>query len=105
MNLIYSTGLTTIDQYIYAVGGYDSEHQLSTVERYDTETNVWEFITPMLRPRSALSVAVINNKLFALGDYECLQKVHIVRSVIFTIDTHSVPKFTSKVKVPFINNF
>ena len=56
-----------MDHYVYAVGGYDGRNQLSSVERYDTETNTWEFVPPMNVPRSALSVAVINGKLYALG--------------------------------------
>ncbi len=58
-----------MEQYVYAVGGYDSTFQLQTVERYDVETNQWEFISPMSRPRSALNVAVISNRLYAVGQY------------------------------------
>lgn len=56
-----------MDHYIYAVGGYDSNCQLRSVERYCTETNVWQYVAPMNSPRSALSVAVICSKLYALG--------------------------------------
>lgn len=58
-----------MDCYVYAVGGYDSSCQLSSVERYCTVTNQWEFVAPMRSPRSALSVAVVNSKLYALGQY------------------------------------
>lgn len=57
-----------MEGYVYAVGGYDSSCQLSSVERYCTATNQWEFVAPMRSPRSALSVAVINNRLYALGE-------------------------------------
>ena len=66
--LLLVVGVATIDQHVFAVGGYDSTFQLPTVERYDTDTNQWEFIAPMNRPRSALSVAVVANKLYALGE-------------------------------------
>ncbi len=56
-----------MEQYVYAVGGYDSTYQLPSVERYCVETNQWEVLSPMNRPRSALAVAVINNKLYAVG--------------------------------------
>lgn len=56
-----------MDNFIYAVGGYDSSCQLKSVERYSIDKKQWDFVAPMNSPRSALSVAVINNQLFALG--------------------------------------
>jgi hypothetical protein len=35
-----------MDNHIYAVGGYDSNCQLKSVERYDTSTKTWEFVAP-----------------------------------------------------------
>ena len=64
---ILLTGVCALDQYVYVVGGYDSVNQLASVERYDVETNQWEIIADMGSPRSALGVAVVNNKLYALG--------------------------------------
>ena len=61
-------GVVSCEQYVYAVGGYDGTNQLHTVERYDVETNQWEIISPMNRPRSALSVAVVDSKIYALGN-------------------------------------
>ena len=52
---------------MYAVGGYDSSSQLRTVERYCMMTDKWEFVASMKSPRSALSVAVVSGKLYALG--------------------------------------
>lgn len=49
------------------MGGYDGENQLKTVERYDTEKDMWEFVTPVKAARSALSVSVLDNKLYAMG--------------------------------------
>jgi len=63
------TGIIGMDCYVYAVGGYDSNCQLRTVERYCTVSNKWEFVAPMRSPRSALSVAVIGGKLYALGKH------------------------------------
>lgn len=56
-----------MEQYVYAVGGYDGTDQLHSVERYDVETNQWEMLANMNIPRSALSVAVIFSSLYALG--------------------------------------
>ena len=60
-------GVTAMDQYVYAVGGYDSTYQLSTVERYDVEMDQWHVLSSMNCPRSALSVVVIDDNLLALG--------------------------------------
>lgn len=57
------------------VGGYDGVNQLNSVERYDTERDEWEFIAPVKTARSALSVSVLDNKLYALG------KVIFIRSI------------------------
>ena len=64
---------------MYAVGGYDSSSQLRTVERYCTVTDSWEFVAPMKSPRSALSVAVLGGKLYALGEgFSCSCTVKLV---------------------------
>jgi len=60
-------GVCSLDQYIYAVGGYDGSSQLSSVERYDVWSDQWTTITSMSCPRSALSVGVINNCIYAIG--------------------------------------
>ena len=36
--------MCAIDNFIYAVGGYDGSSQLRTVERYDIEADEWTFI-------------------------------------------------------------
>ena len=65
--------MCALEQYIYVVGGYDSVHQLPSVERYDVETDQWEAVATMNSPRSALSVAVVNNRLYALGGSNLLE--------------------------------
>lgn len=52
---------------IYVIGGYDGQNQLKTVERYNTESNTWEFVAPMEEPRSALSVTALDGKIYAMG--------------------------------------
>lgn len=65
--LVYFIGVAAINQYIYVVGGYDGASQLNTVERYDTEKGVWEFVASMKTARSALSVTVLDCKIYAMG--------------------------------------
>lgn len=61
------SGVAALEHHIYVVGGYNGAQQLASVERYDPETNTWEFCKPMSIARSALSLAVIDNKLYAIG--------------------------------------
>lgn len=43
--------------------------QLNSVERYCPLEDKWTMITPMNEHRSALSVAIVSNKIYALGGY------------------------------------
>lgn len=56
-----------MQEYVYVVGGYDSHSQLKSVERFNTISKRWEFVSQMKSPRSALSVAVVGDRLYALG--------------------------------------
>lgn len=60
-------GVACLGQYIYVVGGYDGTRQLNSVERYDTERNTWEQVSSVSIARSALSVTVLDGKLYAMG--------------------------------------
>ena len=63
------SGVCSLDQSIYAVGGYDGSSQLSSMERYDVWLDQWTAITPMNCPRSALSVSIVNNCIYAIGKF------------------------------------
>ncbi len=63
------TGVVAIRQHIYAVGGYDSRSQLRSVERYDAEQNIWEYMASMVHPRSALSATVLDGQIWVFGEY------------------------------------
>lgn len=64
---LFTLGVAAINQYIYVIGGYDGSKQLATVERYDTENDKWEFVSKMKIARSALSVTVLDCKIYAMG--------------------------------------
>lgn len=59
--------MAALNNHVYIVGGYDGSKQLSSVERYDTENDTWEFRAPIRIARSALSVTVLDGKLYAMG--------------------------------------
>lgn len=60
-------GVASIGQYIYVVGGYDGKSLLKTVERYDTEKDVWEYMADLCMGRGALSLTALDGKLYAMG--------------------------------------
>lgn len=52
---------------IYAMGGYDGESRLNTVERYDPTSNQWTLITPMLTRRSDAGACTLDDKIYIIG--------------------------------------
>ncbi|VEL09093.1 unnamed protein product [Protopolystoma xenopodis] len=66
------SSVVTVDQYIYAVGGYDSCSHLRSVERYNPESDSWEYCAPMIHPRSALGAAVVDGRIWVFGEYDPL---------------------------------
>ena len=59
--------MAVLDGKLYAVGGYNDDGVLSSVERYDLATNAWEAVAQMARAREDLGVAVLDGKLYAVG--------------------------------------
>ena len=62
-------GVANLGQYIFVVGGFNGESQLNSVERYDTERDIWEEVSPLPTARSALSLTALDDKLYAMGMY------------------------------------
>jgi len=67
--MLLAAGVCSVDQCIYAVGGYDGSSQLSSVECYDVGSDQWTAVTPMNCPRSALSLSVVNDSIYAIGKF------------------------------------
>lgn len=64
---------------MYAVGGYDGQSRLSSVECYDSFSNRWTEVAPMKEAVSSPAVASCAGKLFVIGggpdDDTCSDKV------------------------------
>lgn len=60
-------GLVCLNSCLYAIGGYDGQSQLCSVERYNIARNVWEARAPMHHCRSAHGVTVYQGRIFVLG--------------------------------------
>ena len=60
-------GVVVSGSYIYVAGGMGTNGQLNSFERYDTEKDVWTLLSPMPTARSALTLAILDNKIYAMG--------------------------------------
>ena len=61
------TGVVALGHHIYVAGGMGVSGQLNSLERYDTEGDKWVLLHPMPTARSALTLAILDNKIFAIG--------------------------------------
>ncbi|XP_060752482.1 kelch-like protein 24 isoform X2 [Tachysurus vachellii] len=52
---------------LYAVGGYDGEQRLSSVECYSVFENVWKPVAPLLLPVSSAALASCCGKLYVIS--------------------------------------
>lgn len=57
--------------FIYALGGFNGEIRLNSVERYDPTTNQWTLIESMNYVRSDAHACVLNNKIYIIGNPTC----------------------------------
>uniref|UniRef100_A0A3Q2T7D7 Kelch-like ECH-associated protein 1a n=1 Tax=Fundulus heteroclitus TaxID=8078 RepID=A0A3Q2T7D7_FUNHE len=62
-------GLVSLNSYLYAIGGYDGQNQLCTVERYNVSRNIWEPRASMRHCRSALGVTVHQGRIYVFGGF------------------------------------
>jgi len=60
-------GLAMLDGYIYAVGGWEGNHKVESVEKYDSVRNKWSFVAPMKTPLMSASVISCNGMLYVAG--------------------------------------
>lgn len=56
--------------FIYLVGGWCSGDAISSVEKYDPQTNEWRLVAPMSKRRCGVGVAVLNDLLYAVGGHD-----------------------------------
>ncbi|RWS30991.1 kelch-like protein diablo [Leptotrombidium deliense] len=55
---------------LFAVGGWCSGDAISSVERYDPQSNEWRMVAPMCKRRCGVGVAVLNDLLYAVGGHD-----------------------------------
>jgi len=55
---------------LFAVGGWCSGDAISSVERYEPQTNEWHMVAPMSKRRCGVGVSVLNDLLYAVGGHD-----------------------------------
>ena len=82
--------VTRISILLLLLGGYDGVSDLSSVERYNNQTEQWQLVSSMKTPRSMVGVTVLNCHLFAVGgcNGQSLESVEVYNpeTNIWTID-------------------
>lgn len=67
--LIPRAGLAAavVGEKIYAIGGYNGTHYLSTVEEYNPATDTWRLRAQMPTARNNFAAVEVNGKIYAIG--------------------------------------
>uniref|UniRef100_H2YWD3 BTB domain-containing protein n=1 Tax=Ciona savignyi TaxID=51511 RepID=H2YWD3_CIOSA len=71
--------MITMGGHVYCVGGYDGKNRLRSVERYDSFSNTWIEVAPLLHPVSSCGLATCHGKLYVIGggdDDTSFNKLH-----------------------------
>ncbi|XP_039266429.1 kelch-like protein 24 isoform X2 [Styela clava] len=59
--------MATVGGHVYCFGGYDGKSRLNSVERYDSFSNCWQEVAPLLTAVSSCAVATCNRKIYVIG--------------------------------------
>ncbi len=83
---------------IYVFGGeVDANVVTNLTQVYDPETDTWTTGAPMLTPRRALGVAVVNDELYSIGGYNGDTRLAINEKYT---PTDYIPEFSSWIILP-----
>ncbi|RLN59037.1 hypothetical protein BBJ29_006332 [Phytophthora kernoviae] len=63
-------GVTVVEHFIYAVGGFNGVAHLASVERFNLKTQQWEEMPLLSTGRSGLAVVALNGLVYAIGGYD-----------------------------------
>lgn len=71
---LHHAGLAAVGRQLYVVGGYTRSglsawKPVASLYRYDPQEDRWSEGRPMVTPRGALALAVVNGRLLAIGGY------------------------------------
>ena len=64
-------GLTTLGQYLCAVGGHDGKVYLNSSEMYNPKNDTWEMVSSMSVSRAGAGVVTLDTISFSLSGTSC----------------------------------
>lgn len=62
--------MTVLGEALYAVGGHDGNHMVSTVEIFDPRANSWRLSSPISIPRGYACAVTANDNVYLIGGIE-----------------------------------
>lgn len=63
-------GVVVLDGLVYAVGGFNGNQRIKTVDCFDPQNNRWTTVAPMEARRATLGADVLERKIFAVGGFD-----------------------------------
>ena len=66
----YAFGLAAVDGKIYAIGGWDGDSTLESVEAYDPQLGTWALVASTGGTRSHHASVVLDGKIYIMGGFE-----------------------------------
>ena len=61
--------LSAVGNCLFAIGGYAKSHVVGMVEVFNTETQVWNQVTEMPKPRDEHCAAVSGDRIYVFGGW------------------------------------
>lgn len=71
-------GVVVVNRLLYAIGGFDGNQRLASVECYHPENNEWSYLPSMSCPRSGAGVAAINQFIYIVGGFDGSKQLCLV---------------------------
>lgn len=68
------------------VGGFNGQEVMRSAEVFDTSTNQWSYIKPMLSPRSGVSLVAYKHALYALGGFNGYNRLTSAEKLLLDSD-------------------
>ena len=67
-NYLLQSVASTLQGFLYVIGGRDKDNkEVSTVQRYNPDTHLWQAVAPLSGPRSRVCAVADENYLYAIG--------------------------------------
>ncbi|XP_064100218.1 kelch-like protein 20 isoform X3 [Macrobrachium nipponense] len=80
-------GVAVINDYLYAVGGYDGSYWLNSVERYDPLQDQWTSVSSMISLRSSFGITVSSGRIYCIGGFSGESNLNTVEKYNPSTDT------------------